>query len=176
MTKIEALNTTVFKEREERNIVGVAAIILSQDGKILVVQETEEKPVVDKRAGDWSIPAETIKEGETEFEALLRVIEEEVGENGDITCNPENDWIGDYRLGGGINIWGRVYLLHFKGTSETPRSFTAERKEVINHRWINPDEIKNMSRRGGILEIVEDFQAGRRGVIREECSPGFRPS
>ena len=174
MTKIEALNTTGFKEREERNIMGVVAIILSQDGKILVVQETENKPQIDKQAGDWSIPGETIKDGETELEALLRVIIEEVGENGDITCNPENDWIGDYGVGAGINIWGRAYVLHFNGTSQTTRPFKAEGNEVINHCWIDPREIKNLPRRKGVLEIVEDFMAERRRVIREECSPGFR--
>ena len=164
------------KETETRNIRGVAAVILSQDGKILVVQETGSKPILDKKAGDWSIPAETIEDGETEFGALLRLIEEELGENGDIICDPENDWIGDYQFGGNADIWGRAYLLFFNGTSETPRFFTAEREEVINHHWINPQDIRNMPRRKGILEIVEDFMAGQRGVVREECSPGFRPN
>jgi len=167
---------TTFKETEPRVIKGVAAVILSQDGKILIAQETENKPIIDKKRGDWSIPAETIKEGETELEALLRLIKEEVGENGDITCNPENDWVGDYQFGAGINIWARAYLLHFNGTSDTPRSFSAERDEVISHRWIAPQEIRNLPRRQGVLEIVEDFMVGRKGVIREECSPGFRPN
>ena len=156
--------------------MGVAAIILSQDGKILVVQETEDKPKADKKAGDWSIPAETIKEGESELEALLRLIGEEVGENGDITCNQESDWIGDYQLKKGTNIWGRAYLLHFDGTSDIPRFFNAERDEVINHRWIAPQEIRNLPRRKGVLEIVEDFMEGRKGIVREECSSGFRPN
>ena len=164
------------KETEPRIIKGVIAVILSQDEKILVAQETEDKPYMDKKRGDWTIPAETIEKGETELEAVLRLIKEEVGENGDITCNPENDWIGDYQFEKGINIWGRAYLLHFSGTSETSRSFMAEREEVINHHWINPEEIRSMARRKGVLEIIDDFRAGRRGIIKEECSPGFRPS
>ena len=176
MAETEALIPIIFKESEERNIVGVAAIILSQDGKILVIQETEDKPWLDKKRGDWSIPAETVKEGETEIEALLRVIKEEVGENGDIICYPENDWIGDYQFGVGLSIWGRAYLLHFNGVSDTPRSFNAERDEVINHRWITPQEIRNLPRRKGVLEIVEDFMEGRKGIVREECSSGFRPN
>jgi len=176
MAKIEALSTTIFKESGERNIMGVAAIILSQDGKILVVQETEDRPKADKRAGDWSIPAETIKEGESEIEALLRLIEEEVGENGDIICNPESDWIGDYQLQKGFDKWGRAYLLYFNGTSDAPRSFRAVGDEVINHRWMDPKKIRNLPRRAGVLEIVEDFIAGRKGVIREKCSPSFRPN
>jgi 8-oxo-dGTP pyrophosphatase MutT (NUDIX family) len=70
MTEIKSLEPQVPKEVEGRIIKGVAAVILSQDGKILVVQETENRPEVDKQSGDWSIPGETIEKGETEFEAL----------------------------------------------------------------------------------------------------------
>ena len=173
---VENISEATAKETEPRIIKGVIAVILSQDEKILVAQETEDKPYMDKKRGDWTIPAETIEKGETELEAVLRLIKEEVGENGDITCNPENDWIGDYQFEKGINIWGRAYLLHFSGTSETSRSFTAEREELVNHQWVKPEEIINMARRKGVLEIIEDFRAGRRGIIKEECSPGFRPS
>lgn len=161
MVEAQRPETQISKEIEERKIMGVAAVILSQDGKILVIQKTGNNLVLDKRAGDWSIPAETIKEGETEFEALLRLIKEEVGENGDIMCDPENDWIGDYRFRDRVNIWGRAYLLHFDGTSTTQRAFSAERNEVVGHCWIDPREIKNLPRRRGVLEIVEDFRADK---------------
>ncbi len=174
MVRIEAKNKTAPEEVESRHIKGVVAVILSQDGKILVVQETEGKPQLDKKAGDWSMPAETIEEGETELEALLRLIEEEIGENGDINCGPGNDWIGDYQFGKNSDVWGRAYLLHFNGTSETPRTFIAEGGEVINHSWINPAEIRDMPRRRGILEIIEDFIDEKRGVVRQECLSGFR--
>jgi len=176
MVEHEKLEIQASKEFEERKIRGVVAVILSQDEKVLIVQETENKPILDKQSGDWSFPAETIEKGESEFEALLRLIKEEVGENGDIECDPENDWIGDYQFGQGVNIWGRAYLLYFDGSSVTRRTFSAERSEVINHRWINPQEIKNLPRRRGMLEVVDDFIAGKKGVVCEECSPGFRPS
>jgi len=116
------------KEIEPRIIKGVAAVILSRDGKILIVQETMDRPQIDKKKGDWSVPGETIEKGETELEALSRGIREEVGKNGDITCSPEKDWIGDYQLGERINgIWARAYLLHFKGSSKDQQSFTADR-------------------------------------------------
>lgn len=165
-----------IKGQGERLIRGVAAVISSQDGKILAVQETEDKPLLDKKRGDWSIPAETVEAGETELEALSRLIREEVGENGDITWDPKQDLIGDYQFGAQTPIWGRAYILHFGGTSEARRTFVAERTEVINHRWIHPDEIRDMPRRKAVLEVVEDFVAGRRGVVRKECTPGFRPN
>lgn len=171
----ENLKIETTKEKESSIIIrGVIAVVLSQDGKILVAQETEDKPYMDKKRGDWTIPAETIEKGETELEAILRLIKEEVGENKDITCRPEEDWIGDYQIGVGMEIWGRAYLLHFNGTSKTPRNFLAERGEMVNHRWINPKEIINMPRRKGVIEIVNDFQSGQRGIVREECSAGFR--
>lgn len=177
MALSELGEAATYKEKaEERNIGGVAAVILSQDGRILVVQETVDKPRLDKQAGDWSIPAETVEQGETELEALLRLIKEEVGENGDIICNPQVDWIGDYGFAAGLNIWVRAYVLHFNGSSKTPRPFNAERNEVINHCWIDPSEIWNLPRRKGVFEVVRDFSAGRREVICEECSPGFRPN
>lgn len=165
----------ISKEIEERKIMGVAAVILSEDGKVLVIEETEAKPRFDKKAGDISIPAETIKKGETEFEALIRLLEEEVGIREGMVCDPEEDWIGDYQLRKGTSIWGRVYLIHFQGRSDSSRTFAAKNEEVVNHHWIVPSEIKSMPRRAGALEILEDFSSGRRGVIREECSPGFRP-
>lgn len=175
MVETNTPEAKIPKEIEERKIMGVAAAILSEDGKVLVIEETEDKPRLDKMAGDVSIPAETIKEGETEFEALIRLLDEEVGMREGMICNPGDDWIGDYQLRKGKGIWGRAYLVHFQGRSDSSNSFRAEGEEVVNHRWINPEDIRQMPRRAGVLEILEDFSAGRREVIREECSPGFRP-
>lgn len=175
MVEAQEPEAQIPKEIEERKIMGVAAVILSEDGKVLVIEETENKPQLDKKAGDISIPAETIKERETEFEALIRLLEEEVGVREGMACDPETDWIGDYQLRKESGIWGRVYLVHFQGKSDSPKNFVAKGEEVINHRWINPEDIYQMPRRAGALEIVEDFKAGRRRVVREECSPGFRP-
>ena len=164
------------KEIEERKIMGVAAVILSEDGKILVIEETENKSQLDKMAGDISILAETIEEGETEFEALIRLLEEEVGIREGMICNPKEDWIGDYQLREGSGIWGRAYLVHYQGRSDSPLGFKAKDREVVNHRWIKPFEIKEMPRRAGVLEIIEDFSARCHGIVREKCSPGFRPT
>lgn len=176
MVEADTPEAEVPKEIEERKIIGVAALILSEDGKVLVIEETVDKPQFDKEAGDISIPAETIKERETEFEALIRLLEEEVGVREGMVCDPKDDWIGDYQLRKGTGYWGRVYLINFQGSSESHLRFKAKDREVVNHRWINPEDIRQMPRRAGALEILEDFKAGRRGVIREECSPGFRPN
>lgn len=162
------------EETKERKIYGVVAIILSFDGKILVVEETENRPEYDKKAGDISNPTETIEEGETELEALERLLEEEVGVREGMICDPDEDWIGDYQIGG-TDIWGRAYLVHYQGRSDSSQIFKAEDGEVINHRWIEPSEIGKMPRRAGVLEVVKDFLHGHRGVIRHECLPGFRP-
>lgn len=175
MVETQKPEVQIPKEIEDRKIMGVAAVILSEDDQVLVIEETEDKPQLDKKAGDISIPAETIKEGETEFEALIRLLEEEVGVREGMVCNPETDWIGDYQLRKRSGIWGRAYLVHFQGKSDSLKGFTSKGDEVVNHHWINPEDIRQMPRRAGALEILDDFKAGRRAVVREECSPGFRP-
>ncbi len=42
-----------------RQIVGVGLVLVSQDGKVLLVKETQADSVKGKAVGDWSIPAET---------------------------------------------------------------------------------------------------------------------
>ena len=66
---VEAIET-----EQIRRIVAVGAIIMASDGRILVVQETVSKPVIDKQPGDWTFPAETLEAGETIIEGVRRMI------------------------------------------------------------------------------------------------------
>jgi ADP-ribose pyrophosphatase YjhB (NUDIX family) len=161
------------KEIEERKIYGVVAVIQSLDGRILLVQETEDKPEYDKQVGDLSNPTETIEEGETIAKTLARLLEEEVGICEGMVFDLKKDWIGDYRIAG-TEYWGRAFLVHYQGDSNSLVDFNTK-ADVTNPHWVEPEEIKNISRRAGVLEVVEDFLRGRRGMVRAECSPGFRP-
>jgi len=160
------------KEIEERKIYGVVAVIQSLDNRILLIQETKDKPEYDKRVGDLSNPTETIEKGETIAEALARLLEEEVGVCEGMVFDLEKDWIGDYQISGGY--WGRAFLVHYQGMADSLVDFQAKEGEVINHQWVDPSEVRELPRRAGVLEVVEDFLQGSRGVIREMCSPGFR--
>ena len=155
-----------YLEIETRKISAVGAIITAEDGRILVVQETQDKPVFDKRCGDWSFPAETLKEGEAVFEALSRLISEEVGDIR-FSFDSTEDWIGDYNVGSQEKpIWGRVFLLYAKGRSEELIDLYSIDGEVINHRWIFPMGLQGMARRKGVWEPLKDFLGYERRMGR----------
>lgn len=158
----------------ERKIVAVGAIIMSSDGRILIVQETQDKPLIDKQAGDWTFPGETCREGELPEATLRRLIREEVG-GIEFDIDFEEGWIGDYNGGNDQNpIWGRVYLVNFHGTSRTPAQFRAVDGEVIGHRWVLPRQLRVLPHRKGIEEPLGDFLFGNRRVVCWRCSPGDR--
>ncbi len=169
MTDVTSVENPVGPE--EKELVAVGAIVVNDEtGQILVAQETQDKPEVDKRSGDWSIFWETAEKEESYELAVRRLIREEVGDGNDIIWDPVQDWLGDY---GPPGFCARVYVLHWK--RDSTRSFSAVDSEVINHRWIEPAEIRNMQRRPGVLEPIEDFEAGKRGVTCQDLSPAYRP-
>lgn len=162
-------------EREQEiKIAAVGAIIVSEDGKILIVQETKDKSVIDKKAGDWSFPAETAKPGESIGENLRRLFAEEVGEIS-VDYDLSSGWIGDYNGGNEqVSLWGRVFLVYYKGRSDDGAVFRSTDGEVINHRWISPEEIFNLPRRKCVVEPIRDFVGGKRGVVCTSCLSGVR--
>ena len=166
---VEAIET-----EQIRRIVAVGAIIMASDGRILVVQETVSKPVIDKQPGDWTFPAETLEAGETIIEGVRRMITEEVGPLS-YSFHTTQDWIGDYGVKGPKGpIWGRVFLLHAKGSSEDFPGLSSVDGEVINHKWVAPRFLQGADRRKGVWEPLKDFLIGQRGVICEDCTPGVR--
>ena len=168
------INKKVNEIKPERKIIAVGAIILSEDGKILVIQETQDKPFVDKKAGDWGFPVETALPGETIEENLKRLFAEEIGEI-EVKYDLTSDWIGDYNGGNETKpLWGRVFLVHYKGRSDNGVSFRSVDGEVINHSWIFPREIFGLPRRKCVIEPIRNFIDNKRGVVCEKCSPGAR--
>lgn len=160
--------------RAERKISAVAAIIMSTDGRILIVQETQDKPQFDKMAGDWTFPAETLEPEEPLEKALRRLVHEEVGEI-KYRFYSKEDWIGDYNVGSPENpIWGRVYLLHYRSGSNTAADLGSVDGEVIGHKWVLPRALRTLPTRRGVLEPIGDFLSSMRGVVCWECAPGAR--
>lgn len=157
-----------------RKIMAVGAIIMADDGKILVVQETQSKPGIDKMSGDWTFPAETLREGEMPLEGLQRLVKEEIGKI-DYELDSQADWIGDYNVGSQENpMWGRVFLLHAKGRSENFGECSAVDGEVVGHQWVYPRWLQGANRRKGVWEPLKDFLTGQRGVVCWKCIPGER--
>lgn len=163
-----------LQEENLRKIKAVGAIIMSDDGKILIVQGTVNKPQKDKMAGDWTFPAETLKPGEDWTGALTRLVSEEVG-GIKYRVDYARDWIGDYNVGSVENpIWGRVLLLHVIGRAEEQPCLSSIDGEVVGHKWVLPRSLQSLPRRKGVWEPLKDFLAGQRGIVCWKCVPGER--
>lgn len=143
-------------------ILGVSLIILRKDGKILIVQETEEKPW--KKPGDFSIPMETKEENETYRETINRAIEEEA--KGVLEYEIERiNGKEDYNI---MNLaLARCFIVkvikHEKHISGN---------EVKNHKWLFPEEVLNLPLRIKAKEMIEDFISNLKQT-KEKKSPFF---
>lgn len=72
---IEARNSEV---KITENVIGVGALLVTQDFRFLTVQELKTKRSTGKIAGMRTAPMETVIEGESDDEALKRLFQEEV--------------------------------------------------------------------------------------------------
>ncbi|MFH0952203.1 MAG: NUDIX hydrolase [Patescibacteria group bacterium] len=62
-------------------LCGIGLILVNSEGKILVLEELKDKPIVEKKAGMLSFPLETLEPPETPDETVRRLIKEELGDN-----------------------------------------------------------------------------------------------
>lgn len=155
---------------EARPIQGVAAIIIPQlTDLIYTVVERENRPEYGKRAGDRTIPMETIEGVQTEEQTLVQLFEQEVYENLTIMGTEP---IGYYGL---CNIVGvRLFRVHVERNGLTNNgngyNHNVRRHEVTDPRWMKPEDLLLERVRMGVPEMIEDYFLGRRGV-RRECKP-----
>jgi 8-oxo-dGTP diphosphatase len=61
-------------ERPSRPVLGAAAVILNEDGKVVLIRRGQAPD-----AGEWSIPGGGVELGESVAEALRREVREETG-------------------------------------------------------------------------------------------------
>ena len=69
-------NPEIFNKEPDLEVVGVAGVIRDSKENIFFVLENEEKPW--KKAGQWSIPMETVEKWESLEQALKRWLYEEL--------------------------------------------------------------------------------------------------
>ena len=154
-------------ELEARPLQGVAAIIEDPDGSIYTNKEKKGNPPYGKLPGMESIPMETIKteQGETQEEALRRLIEEEVAFNLALT-DPEK--IGMF----GVGI-AAVTLYHMRVVAKNGKNPNYKNEELEEPKFTNPDSLRNGTVwvRRGVPEMVDALQSGARGVYRMSCQP-----
>ena len=153
-----------------KSILTVKAVILRDDGKILLLKRSKGKFNPKK----WDLPGGTLEKGETLGEALLREIEEETGlevKMGEIIGTAEfskesKNFDEEKR--------GLRYLTYYSGDSEVELS-----REHQDHKWLSFDEaLEKFSTKDGfenekrevvlkaqeILEMKEALNGWRRAL------------
>ena len=154
----------VMKRKNRALLTGVALIIVNQEGAVLLVRELEAKPHLGKYVGIFSIPMETIEEGENEREALVRLIAEELG---GFPVEVEKTPRGVYW----VTPHARASL--YAGRALTASLPTGPQRlgEVDGYRWVPPQEALQLWVRRVVCEMLADYIGGRSGVTRRRCRP-----
>jgi 8-oxo-dGTP pyrophosphatase MutT (NUDIX family) len=147
-----------------RGIRGVALVVVNPDDEVLILQEFESKPHLGKYPGMFSIPMETSRPGEADRSALVRLVAEEAPGLGD-KLEIREERLGVYRIV--PHVWVSLY-----GATAIDAALPDQQggeSEVGNHAWVSPTEAVALWLRQGAAEMLEDYIAGRTGVVRRWC-------
>lgn len=131
MTRIDRSNLSYRK--------AVTGFVVDDDGKFLLIQNNVYKD------NEWRSPGGGIKEGESEEEALMRELEEELGTNdfkiikkskhrdrydwSDEYVNMRGDWRGQIRT---------QFLVKFEGAK---KDIKIDRNELKKAKWVKLSEM-----------------------------------
>ncbi len=139
------------------------ALIIKHPGteRILILRENEDKPWLGKLAGMWSIPMETLHDGEAHDAAVRRLIHEELS---DLPVLPGVMRIGAYLIV--PRIWATLYTARSASTDLTE---VAKTHEVDSHAWVNPEQALRLWLRRGASEMIRDWLDHKIGVVRRHC-------
>jgi hypothetical protein len=140
-------------------------VIHPAGGKILILEERNNKPHLGKYAGMFSIPMETSHPGEADFLALLRLHQEELP--GLLLESLPGILVGEYQVvpGARANLYATTATT---SSLHLPRLFCDP--DVGNHQWVSPQKAMSLPLRQGAFEMIGDFVAGLQNVVRTECN------
>lgn len=148
---------------------GVALVVTNPVHEILVLQEYENKPHLGKLKGMFSIPMETSHPGEKDHCAINRLYIEEL--MGLVLPQLPGEYLGVYRIVPGV--WVKLYTT--KSDSFLLPSVSGDHPEVGNYQWKSPQQALQLWTRQGAREMIEDYAAKRRNVVRRACVPPRNP-
>lgn len=132
-----------------RERAGAAAVIVDDEGRVLVVKENYGR----RR---WSLPGGVIEPGEAPQDAAVRETLEETG-----VVAAVDHLVGVYRLDNGFGLY--VFRCEVAGGGPAAVQDPAELSEV---RWARPDEVGE-PRSNVLRHALPDALAGVRGAVRE---------
>ncbi len=103
--------------------------IIEKDGKILLIKRATP-PFI----GCWCLPGGHVDEGESEYQACVREMSEEVGDT-KVDKEPLFDFVHDSRVG------QRHHAYVFRGQLITDFK---NNHEVLEHKWFSLEEMKKL--------------------------------
>ncbi len=124
-------------------IIDVVAAIIERDGKILLAQRPEQGD----QAGLWEFAGGKVEPGETQPQALVRELREELG----IEATP-----GDYVASHQREVSGRIINLHAWHVPAFTGTLT--RHHHAGLVWCTPDEALNWPLAPADIPLLEAFK------------------
>ena len=110
-------------------MLGVLGII-QEDGRLLMIQRSATVRV----PFAWCFPGGQIEDGESQEQALVREMQEEIG----VRVEPGRLLMTQTKHNGGLR-------LHCWSASIIEGSVTPNSKEIADTKWMTPDEIRTAS-------------------------------
>lgn len=128
-------------------VSSVGLVLFDPEGRILVLKELESKPHYGKMAGMLSVPIETVEDGENNDQALVRLVDEEVGVPIDGTLS----FFQELRVRLNNSYTERMYI--YKGVCRL--AFVAKPKDtdVQFFGWMLPQRILELPKEQRRLEV-----------------------
>lgn len=136
----------IFKEPTMPHYTVTAAILI-ESGEILCMQRQKSK--YDYVSFKYEFPGGKVEAGESNEEALMRELQEEMGI--DITVNPDHFFMTIHHEYPDFSITMHTYLCPV-----SDRTFT--RKEHANHVWLKPDELDKLDWTPADFPIIQKLK------------------
>jgi len=136
-----------MKIKQEKFIFCGIAIVVENNGLLLLVEEAEENKFYGKEMNSYGFPSGKVELGESIIEAAVRECREETGYDIKII-----NIISLYLIRGGIGI-------AFRGKLKQKISENID-EDINNAKWLPPEDIYKLKLRPAVEKILDDWQAG----------------
>lgn len=141
---------------EIKIINAVGLLLFAPTGNIFVLEELQDKPIVEKKAGMLSFPFETMEENESSSGTLQRLMSEEIG--------------GQEFLSSKFNFVKKFYFFYHNQTIVAPcwvysalcfQEFVANPSDsdIAHHGWVDPKDLIGMHIRKEAREVLEHLSS-----------------
>jgi 8-oxo-dGTP diphosphatase len=139
----------ILEEENEKKMVDVASAVIITDGKVLLIKRSSAHKLEPDK---WQLPEGKVDEGETEGEALVREVNEEIGRKV-LSSKFYKKFPFQVPYEGSIY---NVYRFVYETTIDEGDIVLSE--EHTEFRWVNLKDVVNMDDLYvGTKQIIEEF-------------------